>query len=443
MFPRFSETFILNEILELEHRGVKVVAFSLKEPDEALRQPAFERVRARIFLVPRLGWKTFHRFLAAHLSCLLSCPLRYLHTLDFTRRRGTRAAWSKFGKAPIILHLARRHGVEHFHAHFASGPARQAKLISMLSGIPFSFTAHAKDLFWEGHQHGKNNKLKKRVRMASFVVVISDFNRRFIESLPFRVPRRRLINLYNGLDLDSWTFDRPDGLPRDAGGSPPLILAVGRLVPKKGFDVLVEACRLLREEGRDFHCRIYGEGPEGKALRRQVAEAGLLDCVDLPGPAPQDELRGRHFPRAALLAQPSVIAEDGDQDGIPTVILEALAFGLPVVSTPVSGIEEAVVDGVTGLIAEAGNARSLAKGMARLLDRPELRGQLARGGRDLMELRFDLKKNVKTLIHLYEFSARGKVRWSTDKLRDKVGLEPLEDEPENREAEHAPLERKS
>ncbi len=441
MFPRFSETFILNEILELERRGLRVVIFSMKPPNESVRQPDVERVRAPVYLIPPFRGTALRRHLMCHLACFLRSPRRYLRTLVFARRRGTDAAWTKFLLAPFIARTARAEGVEHFHAHFASGPARQAKLASLLSGIPYSFTAHAKDLFWTGHHHGQNNKLKKRIRLASFVVTISEYNREFIQNLNFKVPRRRLVTIYNGLDLSRWPPRRREARFQSAGpAEPPLILAVGRLVPKKGLDVLLGACRLLRNDGFRFRCLVAGDGPEKPRLQDLIREYDLGESVDLAGPVPQDRLRTDLYMRAAVLVQPSVVSADGDQDGIPTVILEALASGLPVVATPVSGIGEAVIDGRTGLLVPASDPIALAAAIRRLCEDPTLGARLSSGGRRLAEARFNMKQNAKLLVHLMEASARGVTRWSNDKLREKMGLESLERVPQGATRDDAAVE---
>ncbi|MCK4414615.1 MAG: glycosyltransferase family 4 protein [Candidatus Eisenbacteria sp.] len=426
MFPRFSETFILNEILELERRGVQVAIFSMKTPNERVRQPGVARVQGAVRVIPAAGLRCGGIYLLAHLSCLLRHPRRYAKTLCFVHRRRTRAAWNKFLVAPYVARQARIARLEHLHAHFASGPARLAKLVSMLSGIPFSFTAHAKDLFWAGHNHGKNHKLKKRVRMASFVITISAFNRRFVQSLNFKVPRRRVLTIYNGLDLDAWAWQRPDGRPRSvAPHEPPLILAVGRLVSKKGFHVLAGACRLLQAEGLHFRTVIAGEGPERERLEKLIRKHALQDVLDLAGSVPQDRLQQEYYRRSTMLVQPSVIDVDGDMDGIPTVILEALAVGLPVVATDVSGIAEAVIDGQTGLLVRPRDTPALAAAMRRLLADPALAADLSAGGRRLAEHRFNLKNNAKILVHLMENSARGTVRWSMQKIHERSGAGPL------------------
>jgi glycosyltransferase involved in cell wall biosynthesis len=429
MFPRFSETFILNEILEIERLGVGTVVFSMKPPIEPYRQPGVERLRAEVHVLPTATLGV--RIVFAHLACLSRAPWRYLWTLAFVAGRRTRSAWSKFLVAPCLVREARRRKVGHFHAHFASGPARQAKLASMLSGIPFSFTAHARDLFWSGHQHGRNHKLKKRVRMAAFVVAISEYNRRFIEELGFKIPHGRVLTIYNGVNLDSWPWARPLGRPAaiplagrlSADPDDPWILAVGRLVEKKGFHVLIEACQRLRDRGCAFRCVIAGEGPERQRLVDHVHATDLEDVVTFLGPVPQDRLASELYARAHVLAQPCIVDRDGDQDGIPTVILEAMATGLPVVTTPVSGIGEAVVDGASGLVVPSGDPERLADALERVLVDDALAARLGRGARRRIEIRFDLRRNASVLVHLMTTSAHHGYRGSLASIREAMGLD--------------------
>jgi colanic acid/amylovoran biosynthesis glycosyltransferase len=428
MFPRLSETFILNEILALERRDVRVVVFSIKAPNESVRQLGVTEVRAPLHVIPPWRGRAIAGHLYCHARCLLRAPRRYVRTLVFALGRRSRTGWKRFLAAPFIVCTARAAGVEHFHAHFASAPARQAKFASLLSGVPYSFTAHAKDLYWHGHQHGVNNKLKKRVRLASHVITISERNRHFIEGLGFKIPRRRLVTVYNGLDLREWPHLRPDGrpcAPRDDGLL--TILAVGRLVEKKGFHVLIEGCARLRAQGVAFRCVIAGEGPQRERLTGMIRAAGLSDCVELVGSIRQDQLREDLYLSATLLAQPSVVGADGDQDGIPTVILEAMALGLPVVATDVSGIGEAVVDGESGLLVPADDAQALAEAIARLSRDPQLAAALARGARRMAETRFDLCRNVRILIHLMTSAARRRPRWSNQKLQERARVAPSPD----------------
>lgn len=410
MFPRFSETFIVNEILELERLGVNVVVFSMKENDEAIRQPAVARVRAPVRVLPATPSR--YNQLGAHAALFLRHPVRYGRTLLYVRSRGSESAWNKFRVAPWLAREARARGVHHLHAHFASGPARQAKFASMLSGIPFSFTAHAKDLYWSGHRHEDRHKLKKRLRLASFVVAISHQNRRFLENLGFHVPHRRVVTIHNGVDLTAWAFRRPRGRPvppgygpaTSANEEPPIVLAVGRLVEKKGFHVLIDAMAVLRHRDERARAWIAGDGPERGRLEQRIDQLGLGSSVKLLGSVAQNRLV-ELFDRAHVLAQPCIVAADGDQDGIPTVILEAMAAGLPVVTTSLSGIPEAVRDGATGLHVPCGDSEALADAIHRLIVDEDLAAALAVEARRTVEEGFDLRSSARELVRLFRWSA--------------------------------------
>ena len=403
VFPRFSETFILNEILEIERSGARVVIFAMKPPPEPFRQPAVARVRAPVTVLSERA-ASKRRLVVSHVECMLRAPVRYARTLAFAKSRRSESARDSFLRAAILARDARRLGIGHLHAHFASAPARQAKFASMLSGIPYSFTAHAKDLYWSGHAYGENLKLKHRVQRAAFVVTISDHNRRFLEGLGFGIRTGRIATIYNGVDTEAWPFRRTRGRPVSRSGpsldrESPVILGVGRLVEKKGFDVLLSAVAILKSRGVSFRCWIVGEGPERGRLAGMIRTLKLEITAELLGPIGQDRLAAEFYVGAHVLAQPSVVARDGDQDGIPSVILEAMTIGLPVVATPVSGIPEAVEDGETGLLVPAGDPAALADALARVLTDDALAERLASRARRRIEERFSLRQNVKQLIH--------------------------------------------
>jgi glycosyltransferase involved in cell wall biosynthesis len=292
-------------------------------------------------------------------------------------------------------------------------------MASMISGLPFSFTAHAKDLYWKGHRHSESHKLKKRVKLARFVVTVSHENQRFIEGMGFRVKEGRIRPVYIGVRLEEFPFRRPSERPR---GPRPLVLAVGRLIEKKGFHVLIEALAILRRRGRSFRCLIAGDGPEMAALAHLVREKKLQGSVRLLGGVPLERLRRRYYARACLLAQPSVVASDGDQDGIPTVLVEAMALGVPVISTTVSGIPEAIRDGVEGFLTEPGDVHALAGRVEALLSDMSLADRMATAARARVEQQFDQRKNAGILRKLFLRSARG---WPPrEAMEESAGLAP-------------------
>ena len=403
MFPRFSETFIVNEIIELERQGIDVRVFSMKQP-EARRQEDADRVRARVTVLPRGPRFLAPSVIAAHARGICFGPAGYIRALAFAVGRGNFRAVSKFIQAGVIADAARRERIGHLHAHFASGPARVAKLASMISGLPYSFTAHAKDLYWEGHRHEQSHKLKKRIKLARFVVAVSRENQRFLEGLGFRIKEGRIRTVHIGLRLGQFPFRRPSARPVSPR---PLILAVGRLIEKKGFHVLADACALLRDQGIPFRCLIVGEGPERENLQQRIERLGLSGSVRLLGAVSLSRLRRGFYSRARVLALPCVIARDGDRDGIPTVILEAMASGVPVISTRLSGIPEAIEDGVNGFLTDPGEVEPLAERIAQILVDPALADSLAERGRERVEMQFGVKRNAGALRKLFLRSLAG------------------------------------
>jgi glycosyltransferase involved in cell wall biosynthesis len=403
MFPRFSETFVVNEITELERQGLDIRVFSMKLP-AGKRQDEADRVRALVSILPS-GPRLFRPgVVGAHLACLLRRPRSYFGALWFALGRRDHRALTKFGQAGVIALRCRREGVRHLHAHFASGPTRVAKMTSMISGIPFSFTAHAKDLYWKGHHHAESHKLKKRVKLARFVVAVSQENKRFIESMGFRVKEGRIRSVYIGLRLDEFAFLPPSARPRTPR---PLILGVGRLVEKKGFQILIDALAILRDRGRGFRCLIVGEGPERSNLEARILANGLERDVRMLGAVSFSRLRQRYYNRARVLSLPCMVAADGDRDGIPTVLLEAMALGVPVVTTRVSGIPEAMDDDVEGLLAEPGNAKEIADRIDAVLADSSFADRIALAARNRVEVQFDLRRNAGALRKLFLRSIDG------------------------------------
>ena len=238
--------------------------------------------------------------------------------------------------------------ISHVHAHFAGMAARTAFWIAKFFPITFSFTAHANDIFVPSKFEIGLDKL---VEAARVIITETDYAEKFLRE---RFPERadRIHRVYNGLNLAEFgraTFS----------SDPPSIVAIGRLIVKKGFANLIRACALLVERGRSFQCDIFGEGPLENQLRAQIEELGLQEFVQLPGPKPQHELRA-HLANASVFVLPSVPEPDGGMDNLPTVIMEAMATGLPVVSTRIGGIPEMVIDNQTGFLVQPEDAMAFA-----------------------------------------------------------------------------------
>ena len=387
MFPRFSETFILTEILEMERRNRGIHIISLKRPNDGRFHENLSHVRATVRYIPDHVRCDSLRFFRAHLRAIIAHPRAYLKC--FLRAACHPGAWKAFFRAPLVAEEARSAGCRRLHAHFASLPAVTAMFAAELVGIPFSFTAHAKDIFLDGLP---KRLLKTLILKARKVITVSDFNVNYLSDLVGpSLPQDRIIRIYNGIDLETFRYE-----PERPGKDAPLILAVGRLVEKKGFVDLLAACAILRDQGVRFRCEIIGKGPLQEELARRITEWKLGNLVRLTGPLPRGEV-ARRLRQAAVMAVPCVIGHDGNRDGLPTVILESMASGRTVVATRVTGIPEAVEDQVTGRTVEPGNPRAFASALAELLGDPDFRSLLGLAARRRAERVFDIGRNVAML----------------------------------------------
>jgi glycosyltransferase involved in cell wall biosynthesis len=389
MYPRFSETFVLNELLELERQGVELHIFSLKRPNDGIVHADVARLHAPVTYLP----ESLRGLVPRQLPALRRNPRRYLGVLARAIRSRRLSSVKHVLQAGAIAPRLEAGGFTHVHAHFASGTTSVALHASRLTGVTYSFTAHAKDIFLDTV---RPVDLARKLRGARFAVTVSDFNVRRLTPLANGTP---LVRVYNGLDLDSFVRN---GVARDR---PPLVLAVGRLIEKKGFADLVRACALLAADGTDFRCAIVGKGPLEPSLRDLISALGVERRVELAGPIPRERLL-ELYARAAVFAAPCVVAGDGNRDGLPTVLVEAMACGVPVVATPVTGIPELVEDEVTGLVVPEHDAEALAAALTRILDDAPLGKRLATAARARIENGFDLTKNVACLRALFEQATR-------------------------------------
>ena len=388
MYPRFSETFILAEILELERLGGKLRLISLKKPSDGRFHEDLARVRAGVCYLPERFPGHPIVFLRAHWRSLSRRSRVYLGAL-FLALRCLPVSWRGFLRAPLVAEEALASGCTRLHAHFASLPATTAMFAARLAGAPFTFTAHAKDIFLKSNSR---RFLRTLIFQAERVVTVSEFNLTYLTDLAGPgLPAGRIVRIYNGVDLSRFRPAVSAEEPRV-----PLLLAIGRLEEKKGFADLVDACGILRDRGVPFLCEIVGKGSLRDDLAGRIAAKDLGDRVSLPGPLPRGELI-RRLPQAAVVAVPCLVGKDGNRDGLPTVILEAMASGVPVVATRVTGIPEAVEDGGTGRVLEPGRPEALAAALADLLANPNLRRSMGAAGRRRAGKLFDHRQNVALL----------------------------------------------
>jgi len=398
MFPRLSETFILNELLELERRGTDVSVFSLMFPVDGRFHGRLAELALTVEYLakgkPEQWWdhiRALPRELVPRMAAWEECA-------DFLDRHAIQGSFELLMRAVVIASEAKRRGIRHFHAHFATIATHVAALASHLSGIPFSFTAHAKDIF---RTTVRRELFRELVDRAAFMVTVSDFNRRYILEHTPGIDASKVIRLYNGIDL---SFFSRDGAAPPAGPRPHIV-SVGRLVPKKGFDHLLRSLAICRDRGLDFTACIIGDGEEESKLRALRGELGLSDRVELAGALPQEEVR-RRMAEASFIALACVPDADGNMDALPTVLLEALALDLPIACTTLTGQPEIVGD-EAGVMCEPGDDVALAAAMLGLWERIR-RGGFPRGtSRARAERLFDLRTNAETLAGYFASSAAG------------------------------------
>jgi len=418
-WPRLSQTFVLDEVLALERLGLRLEIFALSHSGETLVQPEVALVAAPVAYLDGVPW---WRAGAGHLRLLLAAPGRYLRTAWYVARhreadRGYRAA-SRAACFAAAVRLAGRLRAERragrppagLHAHFAHDPALVALLAHRLTGLPWSFTAHARDL-WQVPAAA----LADRVASARLAVTCCRAGTDHLRALVPERLRERVRLVHHGVDVDAFRprarstgggalRSAPPDPPADPPGwegatGPPRIVSVGRLVAKKGFGDLLAACRLLADRGLPFRLDVYGDGPLRAALAAEVERLGLAGQVRLEGARARRELAAA-LREADVFALTPLVTADGDRDGIPNVLLEAMACGLPVVTTAVGGIPEVVLDDVNGLLAPAGDPGAVAGRLAALLADAPARARLGRAARRTMLERFDARAAAAELAAL-------------------------------------------
>jgi glycosyltransferase involved in cell wall biosynthesis len=416
-YARTSETFITNEIAMLEGRRLRLTIFSFLELAGQRLHAAVDAIQAPVHYLPQLtvlGEIHFIKWLAlnapqfsrSHWRVFFAHPLSYLKTLfeafclSFKHHEGSwrqpRLAFVKeFLQAGFIADGVLGSGrIRHLHAHFCHTSTTVAMFASQLCGLPFSFTAHAKDIYVADLNPG--DLLSVKMRRAKFVVTCTAANKAHLEAIG--AGRTPVHLVYHGLNPRQFAPPAPSEIEARAT---PLILSVGRLVEKKGFTYLVEACRLLKDRGYKFQCQIVGgAGAYAEQVRSAIKSSELEETILLRDAVTQEELQ-RIYEQATIFVLPCQITGNGDRDGIPNVLAEAMAMGLPVISTNISGIPELVDHRVNGLLVSQRDAAALAEAIAELLDRPELRCQLGEAARERICRWFDAEEKIAPLQHLF------------------------------------------
>lgn len=378
VYPRTSQTFVLSEILAHERAGLEMDIYSLRRTDDTRFHAALAQVQSPVFQVARARSNA-----SMALESLREHAQHLPKLWEVVQNSGANA--EDLLQAAALSRAIVDRGIIHMHAHFGTVATVVARLASKITGIGYSFTAHAKDIF---HENVIENVLRKKLADSSGVITVSQFNVNYLKD-KYAEAAEGVKLIYNGLDLNEFEFE-PDG------DRPPLVLGVGRLVEKKGFSYLVDASALMRSKGIPFRCEIVGGGELESDLQEQIENLDLSECVKLCGPMSQSDVKLK-IRQARLLAAPCVHAQNDDRDGLPTILLEAMALGTPCISTAVTGIPEVLKSGDTGLMVAERDAVALAEACERLLTEQQLCSELARNGRRLIEERFDIDKNTEEI----------------------------------------------
>jgi glycosyltransferase involved in cell wall biosynthesis len=404
-WPRLSQTFILNELLALERLGLELTVVSLTRSREPTRQPHAAVVRAPVRYLDEPRWYEPLARVADHVTVALRAPRRYASALLLAVRRpdlasgyATCSTMRCFAHAVRVAAQLRRTGLlrraggglGHLHAHFAHDPALVGLLVHHLTGVRFTFTAHARDLY-----QVPVPSLLPRIAAAAAVITCCQTNADYLTCVLPAGLAGRVHVIPHGLPLDRFS-----AAPAGDHDGPVRIVSVGRLVEKKGFADLLEACALVRAAGHEYTCDIYGGGPMAGQLERLRDRLGLAGVVVFCGERDQEGI-AEALAGADVFALTPCVTDDGDRDGIPNVMVEAMACALPVVTTAAGGVLDLVRDGETGLVAPPHDVAAIAENLTALLTDPRRRRQLGAAGRAVVEEGFDIEVSARRLAALY------------------------------------------
>ncbi len=390
-FPHLPETFILREMNELEKQGWNIALYPLVRQKQSViheeAKPWLNRVHHDAFISGRVLWgngQALGQHPLAYAKLWTTMMHENRHNLNLLVR-----AVALFPKAVVAAADMQAAGITHIHAHYATHPALFAWLIHQLTGITYSITVHAHDIFV------RTAMLATKLRSASFIAAISDYNRNYLAQKVGSWVKDKTYIIRCGIDQGQYQPRLMPALPDE----PLDIINVGSLQPYKGQRYLIEACALLQTQGIPFRCRIIGGGEEQPQLQALIEQLHLGEQITLLGPLPQNEVAAL-LPTANCYVQPSIVTATGKMEGIPVALMEALACRLPVVATHLSGMPELVRPGETGWLVPPADAPALAGAMAAVYASPNESFALATAGHDLVMQQFHLQKNVSLLAEL-------------------------------------------
>ena len=395
-YPRISETFISNEIRLLEKLGFAIHIFSMRQPRENFTHESVKKIKAPVDYLPETLIKPLPRLVCHNLCLAAKKPQEYKAALKTAYRRFLRTR-----KSATIKHLLQagylahrflaKTRVTHLHAHFAHSPTSVAMFTSQLTGLPFSFTAHAKDIYTSD-----SRQLREKIRLGRFVVTCTDYNRQHLMNLSDG-QATEIHRIYHGIDIELFS----NNLPKSTPCTPPYrILTIARLTAKKGLPTVYKALKILLDKGLNFEHTLIGDGEDRAIILQLIERLKLNSVTEWLGTRPHHVVL-EHYRTADLFVLGCEVASNGDRDGIPNVLMESMAMGVPVVATDISAIPELVKDGETGLLTPASRPDKLAEAMQRMLTDTEMRNRVIPAAKERVAQNFDNKRLIEDLAGVY------------------------------------------
>jgi len=395
-FPHLPETFILREMIEMEKLGWEISLYPLVLQEQSVTHPAVKKFEQRAHSLPFISGA----ILSENFSELIHHPGSYFRLLGRIIKENSSStkflirALAIFPKCVLMARMMQKDGIQHIHVHYATHPALAAWIIHQLTGIPYSVTAHAHDIYVEKPMLGT------KILDSAFVIAISEFNRKYLIDYLGEWVDEKIHVVHCGVKPEDYQIHKDD----DTSGVFH-IMTIGSLQPYKGQKYLVSACAELVNRGIPVHFSIIGGGELKEDLQSQIVSLGLEKIVDLAGARTQEEV-AEMLPRADCYVQPSIITPLGKMEGIPVSLMEALVCQVPVVATAISGVPELVQDQKTGLLVPPENVEMLVNAIETIYNDRGYACQLARDGRDLVLREFSLATNIKQLSLLIKMTLK-------------------------------------
>ncbi len=391
VFPSTSATFVLNEILELKKEGFNIEIASLRKSKGEIHQSGVESFND-ILYIPHIRQGVYDtlNLIWSNIIYCLRYPKRYFRVFKYIKNKKSKRLWYDFFRSVYLDLQLEKLNINHVHSQFAHSPTNIAFLLNILSGRKYSYTCHAVDIFVPENRILLEEQLEK----ASFAITISNFNIKYIKNI---IKNKSLVNKFEvvrcGIDYNKFKNE----VNKNKYNKKINIFSVGRFVEKKGFIYLIEALRSIKEEDIDFECNIVGDGPLYKEIEEKIYNYNLEKEVKLVGSVGSSEIRN-YLNNSDIFVLPCVQAKNGDMDGIPVSLMEAMAFEIPVISTQISGIPELIENGVSGLVVEPENSIQLKEAIIKLIKSQSLREEYGKNGRIKVINEYGLGDNTRILV---------------------------------------------